>query len=108
MSRTEKITIQRETRIRRDGGGDESTWAQIGELWAKAEWIGGSEGEMRGAVRTVNRYRFTALSAGVESLAVTQKDRVVWNGEIYNIREMPRRLARRVETQIIAESGVTQ
>lgn len=48
------------------------------------------------------------LSAGAEELGLTTEDRIVWNGEIYNIRERPRRLARKPETEIIAETGVTQ
>lgn len=107
-ARTELITIERETTTRRAGGGLTSAWASIGQLWASAEYIGGSEGEQRGAVRAVLRYRFVALSAGVEALGVTLTDRIVWNGETYNLREMPRRLARRIETQLIAESGVAQ
>jgi len=85
-----------------------SGWASIGQLWCRAEYIGGTEGEARGAVRATVRYRFTTLSAAVEEIGVTVRDRVVWNGENYNVREVPRRLARRVETEIIAEAGVSQ
>lgn len=107
-TRTELITIERETNTRRAGGGMTSGWASVGQLWVRADYIGGSEGDQQGAVRATLRYRFTALSAGVEEIGVTVKDRVVWNGEAYNIREVPRRLPRGIETQIIAETGVTQ
>lgn len=107
-TRTELITVERETQTRRQGGAQASVWATLGQLWVEASYIGGGESESRGAVRETVRYRFTALSAGVEALGVTAKDRVVWNGTTYNIREVPRRLPRRIETEIIGESGVAQ
>lgn len=107
-TRSELITIERETNVRRPGGGVDSGWSSVGQIWASAEYIGGSEGEARGAQRSTLRYRFVGLSAAIEAIGVTVKDRVLWNGERYNIREVPRRLARRVETQIIGETGVTQ
>jgi head-tail adaptor len=106
--RTELVAIERETQTRRPGGAQDSAWASVGQLWVKADYIGGGEAEARGAVRETVRYRFTALSAGVEALGVTARDRVVWNGVAYNIREVPRRLPRRIETEIIGESGVAQ
>lgn len=106
--RDQLITIERETNTRRPGGGLASEWTEIGELWVAARWVGGGEGEARGAVRATARYRFIAISADVEALGVTTKDRIVWNGEPYNIRETPRRLRKPVETEIIAETGVTQ
>lgn len=107
-TKTELIAIERETRTTRPGGGMSSAWAEVGKMWAEAVYIGGGEGEARGAVRETVRYRFVVWSAAAEELAVTPKDRLVWNGVTYNIREQPRRLAKRIDTEIIAESGVTQ
>ena len=107
-AKTELITTERETRTVRPGGGMSSAWASVGQMWAEASYIGGGEGEVRGAVRETVRYRFVVWSAATEEIAVTPKDRLIWNGVTYNIREMPRRLAKRIETEIIAESGVTQ
>ena len=107
-ARTELITVERETHARRAGGGMTSGWASVGQLWAEAKWLGGGEAEVRGAVRETVRYRFTVLAAGAEAMALTARDRIVWNGERYNIREAPRRLPRGVKLEIIAEAGVTQ
>jgi len=107
-SKTEVIAFERETRTRQRGGDHTSSWAILGEMWAAAEYAGGSEGQARGAVRPVQRYRFTVWTEGLAELGVTQADRIVWNGTVYNLREAPRRLIASPETVLIAESGVTQ
>lgn len=107
-SKTEIITIERETRTRQRGGDFASIWAQIGELWAEAEYAGGAETEARGAVRATQRYRFTVNTEAVFELGVTQADRIVWNGAVYNLREAPRRMIGSPDTALIAESGVSQ
>jgi head-tail adaptor len=104
--RDQLIAFQRETRTPDGGGGWTSKWDECGKAWAQADWIGGSETKDRGALRERTRYRFTVLSAEAESLELTVKDRLIWNDEIFNIRERPRRLRRVTETEIVAESGV--
>jgi len=107
-SRTELIEIERETRTKRADAGFDTSWSVVGALWAAAEYGGGSEGEARGAVRHTRRLRFVVLTEAVRALAVTPADRIRWQGQLYNIREVPPRLATAGETAIVAESGVTQ
>lgn len=106
--RNELISFQRITESRRPGGGLEPSLATIGQAWAAAQWVRGTEQDERGAVREVAVYKFTVLSEAVDALALTVKDRISWNGEMYNIRERPRRLREKPETEIMAETGVTQ
>jgi head-tail adaptor len=106
--KTEIITFERETRSADGLGGGTTTWESIGQAWAEVKWKGGSEGDRQGAVREVVRYGFTIYTAAAEQLALTVNDRIVWGGAAYNIRERPRRLARLTDTEIIAETGVTQ
>lgn len=106
--RTERVRIERETRVPDEGGGAANVWSQIGEAWADVVWIRGGEAQRQGAFREVAVYRFTVLSAAIAALEITTKDRLVWGGEIYNIRERPRVQTRGVETDIIAETGVSQ
>jgi len=101
------VSFQRETGTRRAGGGYDKAAETIGQAWAKIEWIRGGEADRQGAVREIAIYRFTVLSNAVAALALTSRDRIVWNGETYNIRERPRRLQNAPETEIIAETGVT-
>lgn len=105
--KTELIAVERYVSTPDGGGGASRAWQQVGEMWAEAAWIGGGEAPRQGALRTLNRYRFTVLSAAADELGVTAEDRIVWNGERYNIRERPKRLPRKPETEIVAETGVT-
>lgn len=107
-AKTELVTIERETRIPDGGGGWRHVWTQVGQIYAAAQWVRGGESDRQGALRELAAYRFVVLSADLEALGVTTKDRLVWNAETYNIRERPRRLPRQVESEIIAETGVTQ
>lgn len=106
-ARTELVTFRRETLTRVAGGGQTSVVADIGSAWASVEWVRGGEADRQGSVREIAIYRFNVLSAAVDALTLTTKDRLVWGGEVYNIRERPRRLPNRPETEIIAETGVT-
>lgn len=105
--RTELISFTRSIETRRPGGGLAASVTTIGDAWAAVTWVRGGEAERQGALRELAIYKFTLLSAAVEQLGVTAKDRILWNGETYNIRERPRRLPNRPETEIIAETGVT-
>ena len=107
-TKSELIAIERYTTTPDGGGGASRAWASIGQLWAEAKWIGGGESDRQGALRALAKYRFTVLAAAAEAIAITTEDRIVWNGERFNVRERPRRLARGPETEIIAETGVTQ
>ncbi len=42
-AKTELVTVERTTTTPDGGGGASRAWASIGQLWAKAEWIGGDE-----------------------------------------------------------------
>lgn len=106
--KTELIIAERETLTRAAGGSMTSSWAEVGRFYAEPRWVRGGEQARQGALREISVYRFVALSAAVEALSLTTKDRLNWNGETYNIRERPRRLPRPAEIEIVAEAGVTQ
>lgn len=107
-SRDQRITVERLTTTPDGGGGQSVVWTAIGALWVAAQWVGGGEGVARGAVQEVVRYRFTADAASAEALGITAKDRIVWAGEPYNIRERPRRQESSTDLAIYAETGVAQ
>jgi head-tail adaptor len=106
--RTELVTVERYASTPDGAGGATRVWAEIGRLWAEVTWIGGAEASRQDAPRASSKYRFTVLSAAAEALAIGTEDRLVWNGERFNIRERPRRLPRLPHTEIVAETGVTQ
>lgn len=107
-AKTEQIAIERSTETRRPGGAMTVVWSEIGRAWAHAQWVRGGESDRQGAVRYGSVYKFTCWAAAVEALALTPKDRVVWNGDRYNIRERPVRLPAKPDIEIVAESGVAQ
>lgn len=107
-ARDQRVTVERLVDTPDDGGGVTSAWTPVGQLWVAAKWVGGGEQPARGAVREVVKYRFTGDAGSVESLDISAKDRIVWRGEQYNIRERPRRQATSREIEIYAETGVSQ
>jgi len=101
--RDQLITFERQALTRRPGGGHAVEKTTLGQAWASVSWVRGGEADRQGALRELHIYRFAVLSAAVEALGLTIKDRIVWNGLSYDIREQPRRLATEPETEIIAE-----
>jgi len=104
----ELLTFEREVAGAPDGtGGRTMSWVTLGLAWAEPRYVRGGEREAQGVLREINAYRFIVWSAAVAELALTVNDVILWNGERYNIREMPRRLSGGPETEILAETGVT-
>lgn len=107
-ARRELVTIERRVTESDAYGGRRQDWVKLAETWARVTWVRGGEAERQGALREIAVYRFTMLAAHVADMGLTVSDRIVWNGETYNIRERPRRQTRGVEIDVIAETGVTQ
>lgn len=107
--KTELITFERETRTRQPGAGYLSAWNPIGACWAAVTYASGKEdGKAQGAVRAVMKYKFSVYAAAIEELQITTADRIVWNGELFNIRERPGWTGTISDIEIVAESGVAQ
>lgn len=106
-ARRELVRVEREVKTPDGGGGYEHGWVKVADTWATVTWVRGGETERQGALREIAVYRFSMLAAHADEMGLTVKDRLVWNGETYNIRERPRRQTRGVLTDVIAETGVT-
>lgn len=106
--RDQLVTVERLVTTPDEGGGQTQAWTAIGSLWVGAKWVGGGEPASQAGVQEIVRYRFTADAASVEALDLTSLDRIVWSGEVYNIRERPRRQEASSDIEIYAEAGVTQ
>ncbi len=107
-SKTELVTIERESRTPDGGGGAAVAWVAVGQVWCEVKYARAGEKRDRGALRETTVYKFIALTDEVEALGITATDRIMWDGAPYNIRERPRRLQRAAETELVAESGVAQ
>lgn len=103
----QRITFQRETRTPDGGGGYSVDWAPLvtdPTVWAEVFPGGGGEGERDGAVNATALYVFQIRNR----TDLSELDRIIWNGEPYNIRRIARRGGREMYLTIEAERGVAQ
>lgn len=99
------VTFQRATEVSDGMGGQTLTWNAIAsDVWAKVRPLSGNEQE-----------RFDQLNATAMATFVVRYrsdiehgDRIVWNGENYNIRYIPPVSSREMYLAISAEKGVAQ
>jgi head-tail adaptor len=96
------ITIQRKTRVSDMMGGYSESWATWQQVWAGAVAKAGRESIDEGRTNAVFVVVFTIYT--LDGLAET--DRILWNGETYNIRGVLRMGGRELHTKVEAERGV--
>lgn len=96
------ITIERKTRTANLSGGFVETWAGVYSVWANVRAKGGREGMTDGRTNATYVVVFTIYTLD----DLTELDRIIWNGERYNIRGILRQGGRVLHTQIEAERGV--
>lgn len=106
--KNERIAFEREVRTPDGLHGFESTWQQIGEAQAFVTYKGSGEAQRQGAVRSLVKYSFIVWAGAIRDLGITRSDRIRWNGELWNIRELDAGKGGALDAEIIAESGVTQ
>lgn len=97
-----RITIQRATETSDEFGGIVQTWATLAEVWAAVEFVRDSERFQAGEIAAQITNRF-AIRYG---LGVTVKDRIVFEGRIYEIlgtKEIPRRVGQELTASARAE-----
>lgn len=103
----QRVTLQRLVKTPDGGGGYRESWADFSanaQPWANVTAKAGRESMTEGRVTA----QFTVLFEVYNRADVTETDRVVWNGAVYNIRGIRREGARAKRLVIEAERGVTQ
>lgn len=101
----QRITFQRATFTPDGGGGMVRAWAdltQTPKVWAHVKAKGGREGLTEGRINAT----FVVVFAIRERADLSEADRIIWNGETYNIRGILRQGSRVQYLQIEAERGV--
>ena len=83
----ERISIERDTPTRDDYNEEVSDWAEIGKRWAKVWYGSGSERRESAAEREMQRATFQCRHDATTS-NVTVKDRIVFDGSIWDIRNV--------------------
>lgn len=96
------ITIQRRTRTADGIGGFTEDWTSQYEVWANVKAKGGRESLDEGRTNAVFVVTFTIYNIA----DLSELDRILWNGERYNIRGILREGNRAQHVRIEAERGV--
>lgn len=97
----QQITVERKTVTPTQTGGRAVTWATHLQPWAAVKAKGGGEKQEDGRMNATSICAFTVYTADI-----TELDRIVWNGETWNIRTIWRSGAQPLTMQIDAERGV--
>lgn len=100
-----RITLQRRAETPDGGGGVALAWANFAINacpWAEVVAKSGRESMQEGRVAA----QFTVLFKIYNRDDVAETDRIVWNGDIYNIRGIRREGERKLRLVIEAERGV--
>ena len=98
------ITIERKTLTPDGAGGSIESWATVYSVWAAvraARATSFDEGMDQGRMNATYRVSFTIYTIS----DLTEVDRIVWMGEVYNIRGILRS-GNPLTVQVDAERGV--
>lgn len=98
------IEIERFTSADDGEGGEIITWAKINEIWAKVVDLSGAEKTEFERVQGQTKYLFTVRYP----VDIIDADRILWDGEYYNIRFNKKPTRRDLYMSIEAQSGVAQ
>ena len=101
------VTLQSRTRVADGGGGFSEAWGDFAsdpQVWADPQPLYGREGVNDGAFNASGAWLFRIRNR----TDVTERDRIVWNGDPYNISRVMRRGARELYLMIEAVRGVAQ
>jgi head-tail adaptor len=96
------ITIERRATATDGMGGFIDAWATHCEVWANVKAKAGREGLSEGRTNAVYVVNFTIYNIA----DLSELDRIVWNEETYNIRNIMREGNRALHVKIEAERGV--
>lgn len=101
------VTIQRRTATPDGGGGVVEAWADLPinpRVWADPQPLYGKEGVQDGARNATGTWLFKIRNR----TDLTEQDRIVWDGDFYNISQIKRRGGRELYLMIEAVRGVAQ
>lgn len=104
-AKDQQITLQRATATADGIGGTTKAWANLATdatVWAAVRAKAGKEGMVEGRMAAT----FVTLFTIYNRSDLSELDRIVWNGENYNIRSLRREGGRNLDLVIEAERGV--
>jgi len=95
------IVIERQYAASDGAGGQKVWWDKAYDVWARVQARVAREGQAEGRVNATLMADFTIYTIG----DLTEKDRIVWNGETWNIRGILRS-GNPLTVMVQAERGV--
>tara|TARA_R110002110_G_scaffold24174_8_gene90974 strand:+ start:1301 stop:1624 length:324 start_codon:yes stop_codon:yes gene_type:complete len=98
----ERVTIEVPTRVSDGTGGESVSWSALGTVWAEVLSLSGSE--VTQAERDEARGRFTVTMRHRDDVSADM--RLVWRGQVLNIRGLRDPDGRRRWLAVSAEGGV--
>ena len=100
----QQITIERSTSVSDGMGGNTITWATTFTPWALVRPLSGSEKVDFERVQGEARYLFVVRYP----IDIKDEDRILWEGDYYNIRVRKKPKGRDLYMQMEGERGVAQ
>ena len=100
----QRITIKRETLTTDNMGGSTTTDTDVASVWAHVRPRSGRELGIHDKVEAPAMYLFVIRYRS----DLLENDRIVWDGQEYNIRVIRSKGGRKLYLEIDAERGVTQ
>lgn len=101
----QRIELQRRTATPDPQGGELVTWVKIASCWAKVDGTAANEAAKADVILSLSAYTFWVRSDIVQRFAIVMTDRIVWNGQAYNISDMPNQQLRGRLAALIARTG---
>lgn len=98
----QRVTLDRRVQSADGAGGITYSWETVAEVWANVAAKSGREGLSEGRISAEASYVFTVRHRG----DVDETFRVIWGGEVYNVRAVMRTGGRPLYLGIEAERGV--
>jgi len=100
----QRIKLEEKTSVDDGLGGSADTWTEVAEVWAHVKPKGGNEKTEFDQVNAVASYLFVIRNG----LVVKPSYRIVWAGEVFNIRAPKKPKPRALYMEIDGEQGVAQ
>lgn len=100
----EQIALERRVKVPDGGGGSEVSFAPFAEdpsPWARVELKGGGEAESSGRPVARQRAEFTIRARA----DLTERDRLRWDGQVWDVVSIDRRGSRVKYMKVLAISG---
>lgn len=103
----QRVRFDRKVESRDNDGGIKHTWAPLGTFHARVDGAKASGAEPSGGdgIRSVSDYTVWIRSDVFTRLNLTVLDRVFWNGQPFNIADIPNQQLRGRKIALIVRTG---